>query len=1363
MRWFANYMAHGAFLLLGLLFTLTSQPVHAQEVPEALQPWSGWVLHGQEQKLCPVEQGGATTLCVWPGTLTLAVDGKGGRFDLAAELFAPAWLPLPGNAKIWPQQVRSSNKPLPVVERNGHPQVFLPAGLHRVRGNFSWSSMPDLLPLPDSLALIELTLKGRQVALPDRDERGHLWLTQRRRSTGNEQQELLQVTVFRRLIDEVPFQVETRIELQVSGKPREELLGGGVLSTGVALRLDSPLPARVESDGRVRVQLRPGTWVLELRSRFPVPPASLAIARSNGAWSDTEIWVFDARPNLRLVDLSGVSLVDPQQTRLPDNWRQLPAYQMSGDATLTFTEKRRGASGQLHDRLNLHRTLWLDFDGGGYTLQDRVEGSMGSSWRLEMPSPGILGRVAIDGVDQFITRNGEQGFAGVEVRGGQLNLTADSRWQGERSTLPAVGWKAVFQKVTATLNLPPGWVLLDISGADHAPGTWLKRWSLLDLFLVLLVAIGAFRLWGWRWGGVALVAIGLAWHEGGAPRWVWLHLLAAAALIRVLPSGKARLWVTWYRSLTYLVLVGLALVFMVSQVRLGLYPQLAKPGGMARPVVQKRAPVAPQILSESEVREERLADQVEQAPRRMKSSSVLLPSLSRSVEPREPQLQLQTGPGVPQWRWQRVEIAWNGPVTPDQRLRLLLLPPWVSLLLCLLRVALVGLLIWRVLDLEEPQGGWRSWLRPGGVASAVVVIMFMLVPAPSARAEFPSEKLLKQLEKRLLEAPECGNRCASIGRMHLSVDQREMRLRLLLDAQAQIAVPLPGQSLQWRAEEVVVDGQPAQALRRDEHGGLWLVVSAGRHQVVLRGTAPRANSLLLPLPLQPHRVSWQADGWKLEGVDGQGVPSGQLQLQRDEPRTTAASDELEPSQIPPFFRIERTLQLGLKWQVMTRVTRLSPRDQPVALDFPLLSGEAPIDELPVVKSGVVRVVLPAGVSERTWFSYLEVQPQLTLQAPQEGPWVESWKLDLSPLWHVEFGGIPRTYPEQPGTSYLPEWRPWPGEQVSLNLTRPLGVDGQTLTVDAARLSLVAGAGSSEATLKLELRSSQGGQHQLMLPEGAELLRVIVDGREQPVRREEAAVFLPIHPGKQHVELVMRLAEGMGVFWKSPTLQLGAGSVNSRLDVKIPSNRWVLFAGGPSMGPAVLFWGVMLIVVAAGFVLARFQLAPLRSWEWILLGIGLSQGHVVLSLLVVGWLLALGWRRRLNVKIRAELFNLTQVGLVLLTVLALGSLCWAVQFGLLGYPDMQIAGNGSSSQMLRWYQDLSPLDFPRAWVVSLPMLVYRLFMLAWSLWLAFALLRWLTWGWEGFSSHGLWRHKLRKGKFRFLSADGKDLEGQEPTD
>jgi hypothetical protein len=98
----------------------------------------------------------------------------------------------------------------------------------------------------------------------------------------------------------------------------------------------------------------------------------------------------------------------------------------------------------------------------------------------------------------------------------------------------------------------------------------------------------------------------------------------------------------------------------------------------------------------------------------------------------------------------------------------------------------------------------------------------------------------------------------------------------------------------------------------------------------------------------------------------------------------------------------------------------------------------------------------------------------------------------------------------------------------------------------------------------------------------------------------------------------------------------------------------------------------------------------------------------------------------------------QVALVCLTVLALPALIGAVANGLLGLPDMQIAGNGSWAQQLLWYQDRSAPVLVQPVAVSVPLLFYRLLMLAWALWLAVALLGWLRWGWQALNHGGLWQ-------------------------
>jgi hypothetical protein len=238
------------------------------------------------------------------------------------------------------------------------------------------------------------------------------------------------------------------------------------------------------------------------------------------------------------------------------------------------------------------------------------------------------------------------------------------------------------------------------------------------------------------------------------------------------------------------------------------------------------------------------------------------------------------------------------------------------------------------------------------------------------------------------------------------------------------------------------------------------------------------------------------------------------------------------------------------------------------------------------------------------------------------------------------------------------------------------------------------------------------------------------------------VVLALPPGQHEVSLEWREQRGLGLFFRTPQPDLGAPGVNADLQLDLGS-RWVLFAGGPRLGPAVLFWSFLLVMVLAGLGLSRLGLAPLRAWQWVLLAIGLSQVDAIAAALVAGWLLALGVRRAHGDKLTPRRFDLVQLLLVLWTLVAAGILFAAIERGLLGEPEMQVAGWGSSASQLRWFSDRAPGVLPAGWVVSLPIFVYRLAMLAWALWLASSLVRWLPWAWQGFSTGGVWKKRPPK--------------------
>ena len=128
--------------------------------------------------------------------------------------------------------------------------------------------------------------------------------------------------------------------------------------------------------------------------------------------------------------------------------------------------------------------------------------------------------------------------------------------------------------------------------------------------------------------------------------------------------------------------------------------------------------------------------------------------------------------------------------------------------------------------------------------------------------------------------------------------------------------------------------------------------------------------------------------------------------------------------------------------------------------------------------------------------------------------------------------------------------------------------------------------------------------------------------------------------------------------------------------------------------------ILLVALLIALALGSLTLSPLRRWEWGLLAIGLTQVHLVAAMFVVAWLFALEYRgRNESTGARPWLFNLAQLGLVLLTVIALVVLMFVVGAGLLGHPDMFIIGNGSSRLVLRWFEPRSGPELPTPAIVS----------------------------------------------------------------
>ncbi|MDI1260304.1 hypothetical protein [Aquabacterium sp.] len=1336
-------------------------PLAKSEVPTALKDWLPWAMHGHEALLCPPPYNGdQAQACVWPSWLELRAGTQAASFRFEVQVFgATSRVVLPGEATRWPQDVKANGHAMPVAENDGRPVALLEPGRHVLEGSIPWKDMPQDLQLPKGVGSVALWVDGTQVSRAP-DAEGRVWLKQAPQAAQDTDAHTVHTT--RLVDDQVPLRVTTHYDIAISGKAREIELPLAMLPGLVAESIDSPLPVRLQDSGKLVVQGRPGNWSIELRARLMSPVQALTLPK--GGASPEEIWSFAAHNDVRLVSVEGAVSVDPKQVAMPEPWRAYPAYRLRPGDTLKLVQTRRGNPVPNPDRLSIAREFWLDFDGQGYTVHDEISGTVSRSSRLELAAPGVLGRASLNDDDQSITRLKTPGPDGLEVRTGAARLSADSRVVGDVRTLPASGWAVDFNKASAVLNLPPGWRLLHAGGVDSADGSWVSRWTLWDFFFVLLSALAAGKLWGWKRGVLLGAALVVSWHMPGAPQSLWLLLLACQALAKVLPSGRFLVLSTWAEKACVGVIALVLLPYAVQQVRLSMYPALERPWQTMGEAQRERPEVAAEAVDQVMAQSPSPDADADGVPSSSVSSreysmskSLAVPApapkLARRMDEQDPGAKVQTGPGLPSWQWNAHRLGWQGPVQQAQSLQLVLLPPAGTVVLRLASLALLVAALWSMVG-KTPW--WPTRRNPpvpaegaalATVLACVCAALLMGVqgdaqaaePATAEPVTPPASALLDELRGKLTAPPACMPRCADVPRLWLTATGSRIQLRIEAHALADVTMPLPGQGVNWRPASVTLDGKPA-VIRRDDAGALWIALSKGVSQVVLEADVGNAAAVDISLPMPVREVKSQTQGWTLAGLDARGLASGALSLSREQSSVPAEDRGTQRDALPPFVRVERTFHLGLRWTVETRIQRITPSLAPLRVKVQLVIGESVNDDAVQVHDGVATVQLGANESV-AFVSSLRESPKLSLSSTKEPNQIEVWKLDTSTQWHVTLSGIAPVVHQEAGR-WMPTWQPWPGEQVAIEVTRPSGVAGQTFTVDRVDTGVSPGARATDVSAQTTLRSSQGGNHRFQLPAGAELLAVSVDGQVLPVQQQAGVVMVPITPGAHVVKLDWREPRGMSWWFQSQALNVGAAGVNDRTSINVPADRVVLALGGPTVGPAVLFWGVLIVIIAVAWGLGRSRVTPLSAVSWVLLGLGIAQMSLIGIAVVVAWFLVMEARRRFGASLSRRWFIAAQITVALWGLLAAGVLLETIRVGLLGYPDLMVLGNGSDAAHLHWYSDRFASATAQAWVLSAPVYVYRVLMLLWALWLSASLLRWVKWAWECFSAGGHWRDNPR---------------------
>ncbi len=1342
-----------------LLWLLPLSALPQSFIPKDLEGWQSWVLQDRPFLRCPFFANTDGTLkenrvCALPGRLTLELTQSGGRFAQSWLTFSEGWIPLPGNLDNWPAEVSVNGVPGAVVARGGIPQLYAAAGTLNVVVQFHWAHRPESLAIPDQAGLISLTVDGQKIEQLDRADDA-VWLGKHRDAEVAKQ---MDVQVYRLLTDGIPLKLDTRMVLRITGDPREEVLPGVLPGGFEAAALRSPLPARLGPDGGLRLQVRAGNWTVEMAARAAENLAKFSLAAAQGSWPKQEIWTYRSNDRLRVAVIEGAEGIDPSQANVPQDWRALPSYRVAAGGSLQIVEHSRGALPQETNHLNLVREMYLDFSHTGFTVIDTIDGQMRTGWRLDMRRPFTLAHASLGSDDLLVTQGAGTELTGVEIRSPTVKLSTVARVAESGGKFPATGWNQRFDQVNGTLTLPPGHRLLVALGADQAPGAWIEQWSLMDIFLVLLASAVAFRLFGGAYAAVAFLGIALIHQENEVLVWLVLFALVTLMMFRRVPEGRLKRPTRWLNYAALALLLLQMVPFAVEQIRFAFYPQLADQGWnrgsgelhlLSRSVSNAPMPVQVSKLAAPPPPKFESAAPAPELQEVVIDNPYGLSSLARDKlgipEPKQryaPGAMLQAGPGIPQWQYVRYDYGWTGPVDAAQSVRFVVLSPGLVAVWRILGVALLIAIFWGMTrgDTEIRSIGRRLFTARGLIAPLALAVLISGTSVTTSRAaETPDKALLQEMKERLSRPPACVPNCAEIMGARVAIDAVSFDVSLDVAALANVAVALPTMGQRTDPGAISVDGNAVAGAYRDANQQLWLALKPGAHSVKITGRLSSADAVAMLFPQVPRGITVTAQGWDVSGMAGGKLLGNTLQLTRHQSTAHEGAGPQGSDRFSPYVRVRREFNLALDWSVATRVERIAPERGGFTLEIPLLPGESVLTGGVDTNGGIrVPASFDTDAGEFTWESALSQADNFELRAPKDKPWSEVWTFRVSPMWRVAFDGTPAVLPEtmQPD-SWTYEYYPRAGEVLKLSVSRPAAVVGNTLAIDKVNQEIRVGKRTSDLKLTFIYRSTQGNPHSIGLPPGARLTAVSVDDKTVPLRAENGQLPLALIPGVHHVQVDWQSDDAAGVITRSPLVDLQVASSNVTTTLQV-GQRWVLFAGGRGVGPAILYWGELVFFTVLALALGRSRYTPLRTHEWLLLGLGLSTFSWSVLLLVVLWMFAMRWREGLQIEVLGQgTFKFLQAALVALSCAAALGLLMAIPYGLLARPDMRIAGAGQYFGSLSWFNDQSANQLPSAWVFSVSLWWYKAAMLAWALWLAFALTRWLPFAWRALNVGSFW--------------------------
>ena len=460
--------------ILLFLYTMLSQTWASPHLPKHLTEWVDWILEKHPEIQCIDHD---KHNCSWQGSLEIQLAEDEMQFTQTGQLDAHGWVQLPGDSSLWPINIQVNNQHLPVLERDGVPQVYVQKGSFVITGTISWGSIPNQLQVPVDSGIIRIH-QDQQWRTTTTEQNGIVILSANP-SDSNAQPPIIEVS--RLLKDSNPPILRTLLNIQNIGTLQQISLGRIAHPQTPLIEITTQLPYWFDND-ELWVSVPTGTHQLSLLNTIAIQSSEINIPEASSVWPDVEYWAIEHAPDLRQIRIQHLTPVSFEQTHLPKDWSHMSVYRKTNSDRPTIEEIHRADPTPPRNTLHLTRTIWPSLYDTGFWIKDQIQGTIQRPEVIESNDKTIVQLKQQGHIQTIFEKNDKQH---ILLNHRDVNLVTHA--QTQNASLSIQDWSVNFDVVTIRLQMPQEWKLLYWNGWIWTPYTIL-------VLINVLFALGI----GWR-------------------------------------------------------------------------------------------------------------------------------------------------------------------------------------------------------------------------------------------------------------------------------------------------------------------------------------------------------------------------------------------------------------------------------------------------------------------------------------------------------------------------------------------------------------------------------------------------------------------------------------------------------------------------------------------------------------------------------------------------------------------------------------------------------------------------------------------------------------------------------------------------